>query len=146
MSTEKAQQRRKELRLELAQIEKQIFDLETSYLEETRELGNVFVGWDGYLNKEKQKVRKSVGLDERLFSLSSMTSPASRRAGDGKDNKQKDLEMQADKAVLDEFEDTRTEASSVSGLNTRISGNKRKGDSAEDLDFLGTLDDLEVEF
>ena len=149
MSSEGAQQRRKELRHELAQIEKQIFDLETSYLEETREFGNVFVGWDNYLNKEKQKVRKVVGNDERLFSLSSMTSPASRKAGDVSKESKKDLEMQ-DKMVLDEFEETHTESSSVSATS-RIPGNKRKGEAVAlpmdgDLDFLGTLDDLEVEF
>ena len=33
------QKRRKELRTELSLIEKQIFDLETTYLEETRDLG-----------------------------------------------------------------------------------------------------------
>ena len=116
MSSEGAQQRRKELRHELAQIEKQIFDLETSYLEETREFGNVFMGWDNYLNKEKQKVRKVVGNDERLFSLSSMTSPASRKAGDVSKESKKDLEIQ-DKMVLDEFEEIRTESSSVSATS-----------------------------
>ena len=35
-------------------------------------------GWENYLSKEKVKVRKVVSNDERLFSLSSVTSPASR--------------------------------------------------------------------
>ncbi len=80
------QKRRKELRTELSLIEKQIFDLETTYLEETRDLGNVFSGWDAYVSAEKQKVKKVVSNDERLFSLSSVTSPASRKE-EAKDKK-----------------------------------------------------------
>ena len=37
-----------------------------------------FSGWENYLSKEKVKVRKVISNDERLFSLSSVTSPASR--------------------------------------------------------------------
>ena len=57
----------------------QIFDLETTYLEETKDFGNVFTGWDSYLSVDKVKIRKTVLNEERLFSLSSVTSPASRR-------------------------------------------------------------------
>ena len=71
--------RKKELRKELQQIEKQIFDLETAYLDETKDFGNVFVGWDSYLSTEKVKPKKHIFNEDRLFSLSSFTSPASRR-------------------------------------------------------------------
>jgi chromatin modification-related protein EAF6 len=57
----------------------QIYDLETTYLEETKEFGNIFTGWDSYLGSEKIKQRKNVLLEDRLFSLSSVTSPASRK-------------------------------------------------------------------
>lgn len=57
----------------------QIYDLETTYLEETKEFGNIFTGWDSYLSSEKVKLRKNVLLEDRQFSLSSVTSPASRR-------------------------------------------------------------------
>ena len=40
----------------LAMTEKQIFDLERSYLEETRLYGNVLSGWDKYIDARK-KVR-----------------------------------------------------------------------------------------
>jgi chromatin modification-related protein EAF6 len=70
--------RRKELRKELALIEKQIFDLETTYLEETKEVGNIFTGWGAYLAPDKVPKKKAISSDERLFSLSSTTSPAIR--------------------------------------------------------------------
>ena len=62
----------------------QIYDLETTYLEETKEFGNIFTGWDSYLSSEKVKQRKNVLLEDRQFSLSSVTSPASRREGNKK--------------------------------------------------------------
>lgn len=57
----------------------QIYDLESTYLDETKDLGNIFTGWENYTSKDKVKVRKSIANEERLFSLSSVTSPASRR-------------------------------------------------------------------
>lgn len=74
------QKRRTELRHELTQLEKQIYDLETTYLEETKEIGNIFTGWSAYVSpvKEKVKIRKQILNEDRLFSLSSITSPAAR--------------------------------------------------------------------
>lgn len=79
MSVSSLQKRRKELRNELSLIEKQIYDLESTYLEDTKEFGNIFTGWDSYLSKEKVKLKMKITNDDRLFSLSSITSPASRR-------------------------------------------------------------------
>eukprot|EP01031_Cornospumella_fuschlensis_P034119 gene34119-41293_t len=74
------QKKRKELKGELVQIEKQIYDLETTYLEETRDFGNIFTGWDMYgADGQKTKSKKAIQNDERHFSLSSVTSPASRK-------------------------------------------------------------------
>jgi len=65
--------------MELSYIENQIFDLEGSFLEETREFGNIFTGWNVYLSDKHTKVKKIVANDERLFSLSSVTSPAAKK-------------------------------------------------------------------
>lgn len=74
------QKRKKELMTELTQIEKQIYELETNYLEESREFGNIFTGWTKYVSGEiLPKPKKQVTNEERLFSLSSVTSPASKR-------------------------------------------------------------------
>ena len=37
------------LQHDLVQVERQIYDLEGSYLDETRDTGNIFTGWDEYL-------------------------------------------------------------------------------------------------
>ena len=120
--------RRKELRNELSLIEKQIYDLETTYLEETKGFGNIFIGWNGYLATEKQKGKKNVTNEERLFSLSSLTSPASR-----KETIKANLEKEQDV-------DEKSAASSSSS-----SSNKKKRKEIDDI-FLHSLDELEVEF
>mmetsp|Transcript_2761 Transcript_2761/g.3926 ORF Transcript_2761/g.3926 Transcript_2761/m.3926 type:complete len:198 (-) Transcript_2761:102-695(-) len=66
------------LREELTQIEKQIYDLEANYLEETRGYGNILVGWnDDVKNRGKDYSGTTISPEERLFSLSSVSSPAS---------------------------------------------------------------------
>lgn len=73
------EKRRKDLRQELAYIETQIYDLEGSYLEETREFGNIFTGWSSLINDKATKVKRQTHNEDRLFSLSSVTSPATRK-------------------------------------------------------------------
>jgi chromatin modification-related protein EAF6 len=121
--------RRKELRNELSLIEKQIYDLETTYLEETKGFGNIFVGWNGYLAAEKPKAKKAVTNEDRLFSLSSLSSPASRR--------------EAAKASAENENDEKLSVSSSSA--SLSSANKKKRKDIDDI-FLGSLDELEVEF
>mmetsp|Transcript_26072 Transcript_26072/g.52992 ORF Transcript_26072/g.52992 Transcript_26072/m.52992 type:complete len:140 (+) Transcript_26072:63-482(+) len=67
------------LEKELTEIEKEIFDLEGAYLEDTQAWGNILKGWDGYFQSLAQqrsgqrtvKVRNS----DRIFSRSSVTAP-----------------------------------------------------------------------
>ncbi|RYH20294.1 hypothetical protein EON65_23940 [archaeon] len=56
-----------------------MYDLETTYLEETRDFGNIFTGWELYSEGQKGKSKKAIQNEERHFSLSSVTSPASRK-------------------------------------------------------------------
>jgi chromatin modification-related protein EAF6 len=72
------QQRKERLDEELKQTEKQVYDLETHYLNESSQHGNVFKGFEGYLSQTKnttQKKTRNFKPDERLFSMSSTTSP-----------------------------------------------------------------------
>ena len=102
MSVSLLQKRRKELRTELSLIEKQIFDLESTYLEDTKEFGNIFTGWDSYLSKEKIKLKTKITDEDRLFSLSSVTSPASRRDDSTKNNSKNNNKKKRTHSELEE--------------------------------------------
>lgn len=85
--------KRLSLETELRSLEKQIFDLETNYIEETQETGNIVKGWEKFLtNKSTKSVQfnntyKKIKLNasERIFSLSSCTSPAGKALEDESD-------------------------------------------------------------
>ncbi|KMZ76371.1 Chromatin modification-related protein MEAF6 [Zostera marina] len=77
---------------ELQRIEKQVYDMETSYLQDSTLTGNVFKGFEGFLSSSKNtaylKRPRKFQPEDRLFSLSSVTSPATEellaRRDDGK--------------------------------------------------------------
>uniref|UniRef100_A0A7S2H359 Chromatin modification-related protein MEAF6 n=1 Tax=Octactis speculum TaxID=3111310 RepID=A0A7S2H359_9STRA len=74
-------EKRDRLQQELLQIEKQIFDLETHYLEENKECGNVITGFsdfddDWVPSGDRRRIFGNASRKDRLFSLSSLTSPA----------------------------------------------------------------------
>mmetsp|Transcript_19676 Transcript_19676/g.37520 ORF Transcript_19676/g.37520 Transcript_19676/m.37520 type:complete len:119 (-) Transcript_19676:255-611(-) len=63
---------------ELRMVEKQVYDLETSYLNDSSQYGNVMKGFEGYLAPTKTqnlKRTRNFKTEDRLFSLSSTTSP-----------------------------------------------------------------------
>ena len=72
--------KKEELEKKLSDVERQIFDLEGSYLEETAQYGNVMRGWEGYLKKDTRSYGgpargRRCRDDDRLFSRSSTTAP-----------------------------------------------------------------------
>ncbi|KAJ3035922.1 hypothetical protein HDV00_003323 [Rhizophlyctis rosea] len=64
--------RKKTVDRNLADLERKIYALETSYLEETQ-YGNIIKGFEGYLSGRGEKKQKFLQDTDRLFSLSSAT-------------------------------------------------------------------------
>ena len=71
-------QKRKELEKDLIKVEKQIYEFEGTYLEDTAIYGNVVKGWEKYLTLKASNVDlsklKKFDESDRLFSYSSVTS------------------------------------------------------------------------
>ncbi|XP_015582317.2 chromatin modification-related protein MEAF6 isoform X1 [Ricinus communis] len=87
--------KREKLWEELRNIEKQVFELETSYLQESGHFGHVLKGFEGFLSSSKSttnlKRSRKFQPEDRLFSLSSVTSPTAEELGLVRDDGRSDL-------------------------------------------------------
>ncbi|XP_038996357.1 chromatin modification-related protein MEAF6-like isoform X3 [Hibiscus syriacus] len=77
------------LQEELRNIERQVYDMETSYLQDPSQCGHVLKGFEGFLSSSKNtavlKRSRKFQPEDRLFSLSSVTSPAAEEVAAGRD-------------------------------------------------------------
>ncbi|MCO5577134.1 hypothetical protein L7F22_030957 [Adiantum nelumboides] len=82
--------KREKLQEELRQVEKQVYELETTYLQDSSQVGNVLKGFEGFLSSTKGagnlKRPKKFQPEDRLFSLSSVTSPVIEEHAFGRDS------------------------------------------------------------
>ncbi|PON81730.1 Chromatin modification-related protein Eaf [Trema orientale] len=87
--------RRAKLQEELRNIERQVYDMETSYLQDPSQCGNVLKGFEGFLSSSKNtallKRSRKFQPEDRLFSLSSVTSPAAEELAAGRDDGRSDF-------------------------------------------------------
>ncbi|XP_051128134.1 chromatin modification-related protein eaf6-like [Andrographis paniculata] len=87
--------KREKLQDELRSVEKQVYELETSYLQGTSTFGNALKGFDGFLSSSKNtanlKRSRKFQLEDRIFSLSSVTSPAAEELRAGKEDGKSDM-------------------------------------------------------
>ncbi|CAN1131655.1 Chromatin modification-related protein MEAF6 [Linum perenne] len=81
--------KRAKLHEELRVIEKQVYDM-ANYLQDPSQCGNVLKGFEGFLSSSKNtallKRSKKFQPEDRLFSLSSVTSPAAEEQAAGRDD------------------------------------------------------------
>ncbi|KNA06311.1 hypothetical protein SOVF_182260 [Spinacia oleracea] len=82
--------KREKLQDELRNIEKQVFELETTYLQDSNHFGHVLKGFEGFLGSTKSatnlKRPRKFQPEDRIFSLSSITSPAVEEQTGGRDD------------------------------------------------------------
>lgn len=69
------QNEERRLREELARVEKQIYHLETSYLENTAQIGNLVRGW-GEVSTSRSNQKRKIRPEDRIFTQSSATGMA----------------------------------------------------------------------
>jgi len=72
-------QKRETLQEDVRVLDRKIYDLEGAYLgSESSQCGTVFKGFEGFMSSKDANRRRGrvFKADERLFSLSSLTSPA----------------------------------------------------------------------
>ncbi|MCD9643286.1 hypothetical protein HAX54_030628 [Datura stramonium] len=81
--------KRAKLHEDLRNLEKQVYDMETIYLQDPSQCGNVLKGFEGFLSSSKStsflKRSRKFQPEDRLFSLSSVTSPAAEEQALGRD-------------------------------------------------------------